>query len=114
MTDQPVFGHRLPPAIVGTRYIKSKLLNDAPPVGFANIKDWNTFQAYNASVEARKNQTSDPQEVAKITDKRGLTRFGPYSRYNSEAVNDLGAFFGRKNYAVRHRPEWVSEDAASS
>jgi hypothetical protein len=52
--------------------------------------------------------------LQKLQIKKALTRFGPYSRYDPAAASDLRQFFGRKNYAVRHIPDWVSQYAARS
>jgi hypothetical protein len=114
MTEEPLFGHILPPASKSTTYIKAALRDMDAPLGFANIKDWNSFANYNINTATRKAAASNPEEGAKITDLHELTRFGPYSRYEPAAASDLGQFFGRKNYAVTHKPEWISLNAAVS
>jgi hypothetical protein len=111
MTQQPLFGHPLPSSTTGKElYIKSALQNLDAPTRFADIKDCITFTGYNMRSGMRKDQESDPIEVGNVTDRKELTCFGPYSNYSPIAATDLGQFFGRKNYAVRHRPEWTSEE----
>jgi hypothetical protein len=110
----PAFGHGLPPTSSGTRYIKTKLKDLPRPAGYEDIKDWTSFTNFNTAAEARKALASNPNDVANITDRHELTRFGPYSRYSTAAATNLGDFFGRKNHAVKHKPERVSENAAAS
>jgi hypothetical protein len=114
MTDQPAFGHRLPPSTSKTQYIKEYLQRAPPPTDIGSIKDWDSFLDYNKRTDVRKAAASNADDIAKITDKHQLTRFGPYARYDPTSANELGEFFGRKNYAVRHKPEWVSPATAAS
>jgi hypothetical protein len=97
----------------GRTFLPSSLESMAPhTMNVSEINEWDDFDNYMAATQQRKEEALEKDRALREENK-GAVRRNVYSGYNTGDMGDLVNLIGRKNLAVKQKPEWSSGGSAN-
>jgi hypothetical protein len=89
-------------------------IDQAPrlPMEIGEVDEWKDFEKYIGHVDERKNAVLTDDK--KLKEQGSRVRRNAYSKYDTSNTRELVSLFGRRNLAVKHKPDWSSGPSADA